>query len=188
MKIIVGLGNPGALYQWTRHNIGFLILDQFSNKNFIPISQKGFDSIYGEGLVDSERVILVKPMTFMNRSGISVKKIIDFFYAKLSDLLIIHDDLDLPFGRIRFKRKGGDGGHQGVRSIINELEDENFLRMKVGIGRPPNGIDPTEYVLSRFDEFQKVELGNIIDKASEALKVFILEGLEVAMNRFQRKR
>ncbi len=187
MKIIVGLGNPGALYQWTRHNMGFLVLDRFANDNNVVISKKGFHSIYGKGFIDSEKVLFVKPMTFMNRSGISVKEIIDFFSATLKDLLVIHDDLDLPFGSIRFKRKGGDGGHQGVRSIIEELGDNNFLRMKIGIGRPPNEIDPSEYVLSQFGDSERLKLNEILSNASEALKVFILDGLDVAMNRFQRR-
>lgn len=187
MKIIVGLGNPGALYQLTRHNIGFLVLDQFANDNNIIISTNRFHSTYGIGWIGSEKILLVKPMTFMNRSGISVKKIFDFFSADIKDLLIIHDDLDIPFGFIRFKRRGGDGGHQGVRSIINSLGDDKFLRMKIGIGRPPDKIDPSEYVLSQFDNFEKLRLNDIVARASEALKVLILEGLDVAMNRFQRR-
>lgn len=187
MKIIVGLGNPGASYQWTRHNIGFLVLDRFASDNHIMVSKNRFHSIYGIGWIDSEKILLAKPMTFMNRSGISVKEIVEFFSATISDLLIIHDDLDIPFGTIRFKRKGGDGGHQGVRSIIDSLGDKNFLRMKIGIGRPPNNVDPSEYVLSQFDDFERAKLHDILSKASEALKVFILEGLDVAMNRFQKR-
>lgn len=187
MKIIVGLGNPGPLYQWSRHNLGFLVLDNFSEKTHIPISSNCFHAIYGIGWINSEKVVLAKPMVFMNRSGTSVKKILEQLNAILSDLLIIHDDLDLPFGRIRFKRKGGDGGHQGVRSVINSLGDHHFLRMKIGIGRPPKEIDPADYVLSQFDEIEKSQLRDILDRAAEALKVFILEGIDLATNRFQKR-
>ena len=118
MKIIVGLGNPGITYRRTRHNIGFQVADRFSKINHIPIRTKGFKSLYGTGGIDSQQVILAKPLTFMNRSGEAVKKAFDFFPLGIEDLIVVHDDLDLPFGRLRFKRRGWDGGHQGIRSII----------------------------------------------------------------------
>jgi PTH1 family peptidyl-tRNA hydrolase len=185
--VIVGLGNPGVRYQRTRHNIGFLVVDRLAEKNHIFISTKRFQTLYGMGWIDSNKVVLVKPMTFMNQSGESVKKAINFFHTDMGDLIVIHDDLDLPFGRIRFKRRGGDGGHQGVRSIIEMLGGNNFLRLKVGIGRPPKGMEPTEYVLKSFDGAQQSPLDGILAQAAEALVVMLIEGVERAMNRYQKK-
>lgn len=187
MKVIVGLGNPGVHYQSSRHNIGFQVIDRLAEINHILISTKRFKTLYGTGRIDFQKVILAKPMTFMNRSGEAVKKTIDFFQAGIEDLIIIHDDLDLPFGRLRFKQRGGDGGHQGVRSIIEVLGENNFIRLKVGIGRPPKGMEAAEYVLNLFDEIEKTHIDEILTQASEALKVMLREGMQRAMNRFQKK-
>ncbi len=187
MKVIVGLGNPGVHYGKTRHNIGFQVVDRLAEINHILISNKRNKSLYGTGRIDAERVILVKPMTFMNRSGEAVKKTLHFFQVGSEDLIVIHDDLDLLFGRLRFKRRGSDGGHQGVRSIIELMGKNSFLRLKVGIGRPPQGMDPAEYVLTSFDEIQQSHLDEIISRAGESIKVVLLEGIETAMNRFQKK-
>ncbi len=187
MKIIVGLGNPGILYRMTRHNIGFQVIDRLAETNHILINHKRFKSLYGTGWIDSQEVVLVKPMAFMNRSGEAVKKAIHFFHAGIEDLIVIHDDLDLSFGRLRFKRRGGDGGHQGVRSIIEHLSQNSFLRLKIGIGRPPKGMDPAEYVLTSFDDLEKTQLMEMIPRAVESMAVMLLEGIETAMNRYQKK-
>jgi PTH1 family peptidyl-tRNA hydrolase len=171
----------------TRHNIGFQVVDRLAEISHISIRTKRFKSLYGTGWIDSQKVVLAKPMTFMNRSGEAVKKAADFFHLRREDLVVVHDDLDLPFGRIRFKQRGGDGGQQGVRSIIESVGGNNFLRLKVGIGRPPVGMDPAEYVLEAFDRIEKSQLDGILSRAAEALKVVFLEGLEKAMNRFQKK-
>ncbi len=188
MNIIVGLGNPGLHYQGSRHNIGFMVVDRLAENYHITISTRRFNSIYGKGLVDSQEIIVVKPMTFMNRSGEALIKITQFFQIQLTNLIVIHDDIDLPFGMLRFKQRGGDGGHLGVRSIIESMGRDNFLRLKVGVGRPPKGIDPAEYVLSMFDEIERSRLNELLDRAAKALKVLLLEGLQIAMNRFHRKR
>ncbi len=187
MKVILGLGNPGIRYRRTRHNIGFQVVDRLAEINHILISTKRFKSLYGTGWIDDERIILVKPMTFMNRSGEAVRKAVDLFQAGIEDLIVIHDDLDLPFGRLRFKRKGSDGGHQGVRSIIESMGKNTFLRLKVGIGRPPQGMDPAEYVLTPFDEIEQSQLDEMIFRAAESIKIMLLEGIETAMNRYQKK-
>jgi PTH1 family peptidyl-tRNA hydrolase len=187
VKLIVGLGNPGGLYEGTRHNIGFQVVDRFAQINRILISARRFKSLYGTGRINSQRVILLKPMTFMNRSGEAVKKAINFFQIEIEDLIVIHDDLDLPLGRLRFKLRGGDGGQQGVRSIIEALRKNTFLRLKVGIGRPPRGMDPAEYVLTPFDEILRDHLEGMISRGAESLMVMLLEGLEKAMNRYQRR-
>ncbi len=172
----------------TRHNIGFQGVDRFAKINHISIRTKRFKSLYGTGWIDSQQVILAKPMTFMNRSGEAVKKTADFFHLGIEDLIIVHDDLDLPFGKLRFKRRGGDGGHQGIRSIIESMGGNNFLRLKVGIGRPPEGMEPAEFVLEVFNKIEEPQLDKILSQAAESLKVLLLEGLEIAMNRFQKKR
>ena len=171
----------------TRHNIGFQVVERLAKINHIPIRIKRFKSLYGTGWIDSQQVVLVKPMTFMNRSGEAVKKAADFFCLRMEDLVVVHDDLDLPVGRLRFKQRGGDGGHQGVRSIIERMGENNFLRLKVGIGRPPQGMDPAEYVLETFNKVELSHLDQILYQAAESLKVMLLEGLENAMNQFQKK-
>ncbi len=187
MKVIVGLGNPGVHYERTRHNIGFQVVDRLAEINHILISTKRNKSLYGTGWIDAERVILVKPMTFMNRSGEAVQKTVRFFQVGIENLIVIHDDLDLLYGRLRFKRRGSDGGHQGVRSIIESMGKNTFLRLKVGIGRPPQGMDPAEYVLASFDEIQQSQLDGVLSRSAESLKVMLLEGIETAMNRYQKK-
>ena len=187
MKAIIGLGNPGTHYQWSRHNIGFLVVDRFAGISHIPLCTRRFKTLYGKGRIDSKEVVLIKPMTFMNLSGEAVKKAIHFFHIGMEDVIVVHDDLDLIFGRLRFKRRGGDGGHQGVRSLTAALNGNGFLRLKVGIGRPPEGIDPAEYVLERFPAIQQLDLDRILSQAAESLRVMLLEGIEAAMNRYQKK-
>ena len=187
MKIIVGLGNPGTHFKKSRHNIGFLVLDQLAKTHHIPFSTKRFHAFYGMGSIQSQKVILFKPMTFMNRSGEAVKKAIHFFQMGLENLIVIHDDLDLPFGRLRFKMRGGDGGHLGIRSTTESLGTNTFLRLRVGIGRPPEGMESADYVLSSFDTSEQLLLNTTLNQAAEALKVVILEGVQTAMNRFQKK-
>ncbi len=187
MKIIVGLGNPGIQYRMSRHNIGFQVVDRLAQISHFSIHTKRFKSQYGTGRIDSQQVILAKPITYMNRSGEAVKKAADFFQLGVEDLVVVHDDMDLPFGTLRFKRRGGDGGHQGVRSIIELTGENSFLRLKVGIGRPPHGVDPAEYVLETFDKIERVDLDQILSQAAESLRVMLLQGLEKAMNQFQKK-
>jgi len=188
VKVIVGLGNPGVRFQMSRHNIGFQVVDRLAQTNHIFISTRRLKSLYGIGPIDAQEVALVKPLTFMNLSGEAVKKLVNFFHAGMEDLVVIHDDLDLSFGRVRFKQRGGDGGHQGIRSIIESLDGNNFLRLKVGIGRPPKGMDPAEYVLSDFDRIEQPRLDEIVSLAADAITVLLLEGLQTAMNRYQKKR
>jgi PTH1 family peptidyl-tRNA hydrolase len=188
VKIIVGLGNPGTQYRMSRHNIGFQVVERVAQINHISIRTKRFSSLYGTGWINSQQVVLSKPMTFMNRSGEAVKKATDFFHLRVEDVVVIHDDLDLPFGRLRFKRRGGDGGHQGVRSIIERMGENNFLRLKVGIGRPPQDMDAADYVLDVFDRIEQSLLDQILSQAAESLKDMLLEGVEKAMNQYRKKK
>ncbi len=187
MKIIVGLGNPGIRYEWTRHNIGFQVVDHFASLNHIAIGSRRFKALYGIGSIGVQSVVLAKPLTFMNLSGDSIRKIVDHFDVEMEDLIVVHDDLDLPLGRIRIKRRGGDGGHQGIRSIIESLGGNNFLRLKIGIGRPPKGKEAAEYVLEPLDKAQRSEFEGILSPAAETLEVIILQGVDRAMNRIQKK-
>ena len=187
MKIIVGLGNPGIRYKWSRHNIGFLVVNRLAEIHHIPVGTRHFKSLFGKGSVDSQRVVLANPMTYMNRSGEAVVKIVHFFQAGMEDLIVIHDDLDLPFGKLRIKLRGGDGGHQGIRSIIESIGGNNFLRLKIGIGRPPKEIDPAEYVLTSFSDREKSSLDEILTRAAECLAVMLLEGVGIAMNQYQKR-
>ena len=187
MKIIVGLGNPGVHYQWTRHNVGFRVVDQLSEVQRIPICFRRFKAHYGIGRIHSQDVVLVKPLTFMNLSGEAVRKIANTFSGEKEDLIVVHDDLDLALGRLRVKRKGGDGGHQGVRSIIEAMGGNTFLRLKVGIGRPPRGVDPADYVLSSFVEEDELEIRSTLSKAAETVEVILSEGVDAAVNQLQKK-
>ena len=187
MKIIVGLGNPGGHYHWTRHNVGFRVVDQLSEVQRIPICFRRFKAHYGIGRIHSQDVVLVKPLTFMNLSGEAVRKIANTFSVEKEDLIVVHDDLDLALGRLRVKRKGGDGGHQGVRSIIEAMGGNTFLRLKVGIGRPPRGVDPADYVLSSFVEEDELEIRSTLSKAAETVEVILSEGVDAAVNQLQKK-
>jgi PTH1 family peptidyl-tRNA hydrolase len=188
VKIIVGLGNPGIHYEWSRHNIGFMVVNRLAEVHRIPVGTRRFKSLFGKGSIDSEPVILVKPMTYMNRSGEAVAKIVPFFKVGMKDLIVIHDDLDLPFGKLRIKQRGGDGGHQGIRSVIEAISGNNFLRLKIGVGRPPEEMDPAEYVLTPFSGKEKSSLDNTLTRAAECLAVILHEGIETAMNRYQKRK
>jgi PTH1 family peptidyl-tRNA hydrolase len=187
VKIIAGLGNPGVRYRWSRHNIGFQVVDELAATHHIPVDQKRFKALYGAGWIDSQKIILLKPMTFMNLSGEAVRRAVDFFKVEMEDLSVAQDDLDLPFGRLRIRRGGGDGGHQGIRSIIERMGGNGFPRLKVGIGRPPPGVDAADYVLAPFEEIERANLDGVLKRASDALAVMLLEGMEAALNRCQRK-
>jgi len=187
MKLICGLGNPGLRYKNTRHNVGFLVLDNFAKKNKVKIGKKGFNSLFGRMGADTEEVLLLKPQTFMNNSGEAVKAAVTNFNVGPSDILVICDDINLEFGIIRFRAKGSSGGHKGLKSIIERLHDEDFNRLRIGIGSKRDGI-LTDYVLSGFKASEKKHLlKEVVEKAAEALDVWIKDGIEPAMNRFNEK-
>jgi len=182
--LIVGLGNPGKRYELTRHNVGFLVLDRFAQKEGIAFKGEKEGVRTGKGMVVEERVILAKPLTYMNKSGVAVRNLIEGLGIPLDRLLVIHDDLDLPFGRIKIKKKGGHGGHKGVKSIIECLGRDNFLRLKIGIGKPEDREKTEEYVLSPFSNHQIPLLEDSIEKASEAIRAILLYGVDRAMNMY----
>jgi PTH1 family peptidyl-tRNA hydrolase len=185
-RLIAGLGNPGPKYQWTRHNAGFMVLDRFSRDAGIPVNRKVFSGLFGEGTFQGARLLLLKPQTFMNLSGRSVAAALNFHKIPIQDLIVIHDDLDIPFGQIRLKDGGGHAGHNGIRSLMQELGSGNFIRLRIGINRPLHD-DAADYVLSNFsaDELEKLSL--ILDGAVELLKLVIEEGPVKAMNTFHNR-
>ena len=185
-KLIVGLGNPGPKYLWTRHNAGFIVLDRFASLAGISVNKKSFSAFYGEGNFKGERILLLKPQTFMNLSGRSVAEALRFHKLELSDLLIIHDELDIPFGQIKFKENGGHGGHNGLRSLHQQLGGGNYPRLRVGIGRPLHG-DMADYVLTNFAKDEMSALPTVVDGIVDALEMFITEGLPKTMSLFNNK-
>ncbi|HEY6874460.1 MAG TPA: aminoacyl-tRNA hydrolase [Geobacteraceae bacterium] len=180
-KLIVGLGNPGSKYTWTRHNAGFMVLDELSRRGGIPISRKTFSGLFGEGTYRGERLLLLKPQTFMNLSGRSVNPALHFHRLSLRDLIVVHDDLDIPFGRVKLKEGGGHAGHNGLRSLMQELGSGQFTRVRVGIGRPLHG-DAADYVLSPFSRDEQGNLPRIMEGTVDFLEMLLAEGLPKAMS------
>ncbi len=180
-KLIVGLGNPGPKYQWTRHNAGFMVLDRLSVVSGIDVTRKKFSGFYGEGDWNGERVLLLKPQTFMNLSGQSVSHALHFQKLSMHDLVVIHDDLDIPFGRVKLKEGGGHAGHNGLRSIVSELGGGGFVRVRVGIGRPFHG-DAADYVLGNFTKTELSSLPGLTENIVDLLALYIREGMSKTMS------
>lgn len=185
--IICGLGNPGLRYELTRHNIGFLVLDLFSDRHNIPLDQKKFKAVFGKSELFKQKIYLLKPQTFMNLSGETVKEACNFFKVDPQRLLVIHDDLDFPFGSVRIKEGGGPGGHNGLTSIIEQLGTSDFVRIRMGIGRPVGHIDPADYVLQSYSEEQDKSLEDFISRGVEALEVILKDGVSSAMNKYNQR-
>ncbi|MHB1420243.1 MAG: aminoacyl-tRNA hydrolase [Bacillota bacterium] len=186
MKLIAGLGNPGAQYETSRHNVGFLVLDILAEELGIKISKNRYGALVGEGLADGERMILVKPQTFMNLSGQAVSALARWYRLLPQDIIVVHDDLDLDPGRMRLRGRGGAGGHRGIGSIIECLGTENFLRVKVGIGRPPAGWDAASYVLGTYADAEWEVIKPLLPQAAQAARALCTTELEAAMNKYNR--
>jgi PTH1 family peptidyl-tRNA hydrolase len=185
-KLIVGLGNPGSKYQWTRHNAGFMVLDKLSDVAGISTARKKFSGFYGEGNWQGEQLLLLKPLTFMNLSGRSVAEALRFHKLSLKNLIVIHDDLDISFGRVKLKEGGGHAGHNGLRSLLSELGSGDFTRVRIGIGRPSRG-DVVDYVLNRFADEELSRLPDILDGVIDLLYVFCKEGPGKSMTLFNNR-
>lgn len=188
VRLVVGLGNPGNTYQRTRHNVGFMVLDQIAEAFSIALVKQKFDTVFGRGSIDGVEVVLAKPMAFMNRSGPQVQKIARYYRILSEDMLVVHDDIDLAFGRIKIKEKGGDGGHKGVRSIIDAFGGGDFVRLRIGVGRPEAGISAADYVLGKFSLKEKKVLHRIITEARDAVVTILCKGAKEGMDRFNDKR
>jgi len=190
MKLIVGLGNPGTGYSHTRHNIGFRCLNYFAKTHSTRFDQRKCKARIGIGKVGSDKLLLAKPGTFVNLSGKSVKCLIKKYDIPLNNFLVIHDDLDLPLGKIRLRQSGGSGGHKGIHSIISTLGSEDFARIRVGIGRPQveyqsnNEDSIVDYVLSDFSPHEEKLIESTIVTVAEAIDCFLHQGIEAAMNKF----
>ena len=184
MNLIIGLGNPGKTYAHNRHNVGFRCINHLAKLHGISIKKQQCQSQSGIGRIARKQVLLVKPKTFMNLSGKSVKSLVRRYKATANDIVVIHDDLDLPLGKIRLYHNGGSGGHKGVESITDELDSRDFLRIRIGIGRPPEDKDPVDYVLSDFRPDEKPVVESAVDKVGEAIVCLLTEGIEMAMNVF----
>lgn len=182
--LIVGLGNPGREFKDTRHNIGFLTIDAFARVLDIKLGKVQNKALIGLGKMEGRRVILAKPQTYMNLSGQAVVGLLNFYKVPQTNLLVIHDDIDLPFGTLRLRPKGGSAGQKGLGSTIEKLGNQDFARMRLGVGRPPGQMDAKDYVLQRFAKDEEEFLKVFLDKGCDAIKEFILNGLDAAMNKF----
>ena len=186
MKFIVGLGNPGRKYRHTRHNVGFQVIDRLARQNHIAVSEKLCNALIGEWSSNGERIILAKPQTFMNRSGATVKAMLREYRGGSEDLTVVYDDLDLPFGRIRIRTQGSAGGHRGIVSIMENLAGAPFCRIRIGVGRPPGGMDAADYVLEAFDAGEVGALSEILDRAAAAVDCLLRDGVKRAMELYNR--
>jgi PTH1 family peptidyl-tRNA hydrolase len=184
VKLIVGLGNPGPKYLLSRHNAGFLVVDILAREENIGIKTVRFDSLFGRGSISGVPVLLAKPQTFMNLSGAAVEKLVRFFKIDIEDIIIIHDDLDLSFNDVRVKMGGGDGGHKGLRSVIDHLDSPEFVRVRLGIGKSSEKEMIENYVLERFSEDELNLLPDITTKAFNAVIEVVSSGAHAAMNKF----
>lgn len=187
MYAVIGLGNPGLQYAATRHNVGFEVIERLAYENNINVSKKKHHALIGEGIIGGEKVILVKPQTYMNLSGQSVIEIMSWYNLDEKRIIIIYDDISLPIGLLRIRIKGSAGGHNGIKNIIAHLKSQEFLRVKVGVGEKPPGWDLADYVLSRFSKEEIKEMVESIKMASDAVETIIKESPDKAMNQFNQK-
>ena len=185
MKWIVGLGNPGKRYQDTRHNVGFLVVDRFAKVHGYDDARRKFSALVAVRPLEpgGEKVYLLKPQTYMNRSGDAVREALEYFGGGPADLMVVHDDLDLPLGRLRYRAKGSSGGHRGVQSIIERMATSDFARLKVGIGRE-EGRETVDFVLGRIGEGEREAIDRAVARAAESLDVWIAEGVDRAASRY----
>lgn len=184
MIVIAGLGNPGSKYSETRHNVGFDVVDRLAQSNDIRVNKLKFKALIGEGFIGTERVLLVKPSTYMNNSGQSIREIMEFYKLPPENLLVVVDDIDIEFATIRLKKKGSAGSHNGLKSIIYQIQADDFPRIKVGIGKKPTYYDLADFVLSKFSSDERKLIDQAIKKASDAAEEFVKSGIDKAMNEF----
>lgn len=187
MKLIVGLGNPGIQYAATRHNIGFEVIDRLSETYNIPVLKNKFKALIGEGTIAGERVILMKPQTYMNLSGEAIRACMDWHKLKNEDVLVIYDDVSLDVGQLRLRKNGSAGGHNGIKSIITHMGGQDFPRIKVGVGEKPKGWDLANYVLGRFSDEDISIIGPKLGEAVKAVELIITQGMDKAMNQYNLK-
>lgn len=187
MWLLLGLGNPGPEYEETRHNVGFQVIDSIATRSRAAPLRAKLGAMVGEARIGSERVLLCKPMEYMNVSGQAVVRVAKFWKIEPAQTIVVHDDLDLPFGRLKLAVGGGHGGHNGLRSIIAEWGTADFRRVRVGISRPAPGTDSADYVLTGFKGAERKALPDFCSRAAEAVEAIVTDGLPAAMNRFNNK-
>ena len=185
MYLVIGLGNPGHEYSWTRHNIGFEVIDYISKLYDIRVSKIKHKALLGEGIIQGEKVILAKPQTYMNNSGESVREMKEWYKVDTKNMIIIYDDISLPTGKLRIRPKGSAGGHNGIKSIIYQLNTDVFPRIKIGVGQPDYpDYDLADYVLGRFSKEEENDIIKAVKDAAQAVATIIQSGIDVAMNKF----
>lgn len=184
MYLIVGLGNPEPDYTRTRHNMGFDVINELAKNYEISLTRTKFNGIYGSGIIEDQKVILLKPQTFMNASGKCIKQFVDFYKIPLENVLVIYDDMDVPIGSIKVRKKGGPGTHNGAKSVVYELASENFPRIRVGIGKPESEEATIDYVISVLEEEEYTPLIDGIKRAVEAINLLFKKGIDLTMNKY----
>lgn len=184
MYCIVGLGNPGLKYENTRHNAGFLTIDYLANKFGIDVKKSKFKSLYGQGVISGQKVMLVKPQTYMNNSGEAVREIKNFYKFDIDKLIVIYDDIDIEFGTIRIRKKGSAGTHNGMKSIIYQIQDDKFPRIKIAVGKKPVYMDLANFVLSGFTEKEAEVIREEIKLAADSIETMIESSIDMSMNKF----
>lgn len=188
IRLVAGLGNPGDAYARTRHNMGFMVVDAISEEFSIPVEKKKFEASYGRGVIEGVEVILVKPTAYMNRSGFPIQNLSSYYRISPDNILIIYDDVDLAFGRLKINEKGGHGGHKGMKSIIDAFGGESIPRLRLGVGRSEAGISTSDYVLGRFCDNETDFLRKIIKRAGDAVIKILCKGITEGMNTFNEKK
>ncbi len=188
MFLIAGLGNPGRQYEKTRHNMGFDTIDELIDRHRIPQGGIAHKAMYGKGMIAGEKVLAVKPLTYMNLSGESLREWVNYYKLDPeTEMIVIYDDIDLDPGQIRIRKKGSAGGHNGIKSIVAQLGTQNFYRIKVGVGAKPRGWDLADYVLGRFSSDERIAVDKAICDAADAVEMILRDGIESAMNHYNRK-
>ena len=189
MKIVVGLGNPGIKYAGSRHNTGFSVITSISDKFDIPLNRKQCKAVVGHGYIADERVVLAEPQTFMNLSGLSVLELVHYYKIDpAKELIVVYDDIDLDPGQIRIRKQGSAGGHNGMKSVIGGLNAQDFIRIRMGVGDKPKAYDLADYVLGHFTDEEREVIDAAVISATEAIRMILTDGVDMAMNRFNRKK
>lgn len=184
MKIIIGLGNPGRQYEDTRHNAGFMVVDKFADKHGVDISKARFNALLGEVFVNGEKIVLVKPMTYMNNSGQAVGEVLNFYKPDLEDIIVVVDDIEIELGMLRIRAKNGKGTHNGLKSIFAYLKTDDYAKMKLGVGKFKRDMDLADFVLARPSKEDDEIIDDLIDRAVDALDEFTASPIDIVMNKF----
>lgn len=184
MYIVAGLGNPGKKYEGTRHNVGFEVLDYLADKYSVKLNKIKYKSLYNEINLDGEKVILLKPQTYMNRSGEAVLEVAQFYKVPLENIIVVQDDIDIKFASLKIKKKGSGGSHNGLKSVIALLGRDDFPRVKIGVGKAESGEDLADFVLGRFKPDERSVMEDLVKKAGDSIECLIKEGVDSAMNKY----